>query len=481
MELSLVPIPADPAAQTRSHQPRPEGTGMDTQTAALAAPATALAAADPIAVERARAAGIVTLARKLSLGDAFAQQHVASGTGLDAAREAAFELVAARQEATPTHSQRVELVADHDAPDAMQRAMGLALAHKASAGAVPLAPEAQRFVGCSQADLARTFLEHRGERVTGRSGEDVLKRAWKVRGGGHTTSDFAGVYETATQAIVLTMFDRSRSELLAACSRVTVPDLQKYRRIRLGEGPMPKKINQQGEVTYGATGEEYEYGKVDSYAINANISREMQLNDRNDQWGQFLMNYGQGAAALEAKLIADVFTGNPNLRDGTAVWDAAARGNDNTTPATLGAASLQSARATLRGFKNVNKGEPLNLGARFLIVPAALEGDARVYMASEYLAAPSTGANPVRGMAEVLVDPRLDVASTKRWWLFPGPDVAPVVEVAHLDGTRAGSSTDGAPVVETFSEADTLGLTIRLVYDVGVAAVGWRSVRSITP
>ncbi|MFZ1426938.1 MAG: hypothetical protein WAS21_09245, partial [Geminicoccaceae bacterium] len=104
-ELSLVPIPADVGTQTRSQPNHREGIGMDLPTAAPAAPAAVQTVADPTAVERERASGITLVARKLKLGQEFAEHHIAVGTPLEKVRELAYDLVATRQEATPTHSQ----------------------------------------------------------------------------------------------------------------------------------------------------------------------------------------------------------------------------------------------------------------------------------------------------------------------------------------------------------------------------------------
>lgn len=487
MEISLVPIPADPGAQVRALDPAAAGRGAtlgdDSMTTAAASPAPTAPAAlpDPVAADRARSGQILELAERHNLGADFAQRHVAAGTSLEAFRAAAFDMIATRQEAAPTHSQRAVIVDDHDAPDAMARAMAGALAHRASAGLVPLEGGSSRFAGHTPLDLARTWLEHRGGRsAAGLSAAEIMRRAVQLRAGGsHTVSDFPGLYGQATQAIALAAFDRGRSDLLPCCSRLTVPDLTTYRRLRLGEGPLPQPIGESGEVTYASTGEEYEFIKADSYAINYSITREMLLNDRLGLWGQFAITFGQGAAAREAGLIAAVFTSNPNLRDGLPVWGSG-RGNVQSVAMTFSQLALNDARALLRGLPTVDGGAPANLAPAWLVVPAKYEGEARTLMAAEYTGGPAIDPNSVRGMAQVVTDARIDAATVGHFWLLPDPVVAPCVEVVHLDGSRPGSTTDGAPLVESFEGPDVLGQVQRLVFDVGAAAVGWRSVRGTT-
>ncbi len=45
--------------------------------------------------------------------------------------------------------------------------------------------------------------------------------------------------------------------------------------------------------------------------------------------------------------------------------------------------------------------------------------------------------NPVRSAAEVIVDARLDAASTLSWYLTADPNVFDTIEVGYLDGIAA--------------------------------------------
>ncbi len=45
--------------------------------------------------------------------------------------------------------------------------------------------------------------------------------------------------------------------------------------------------------------------------------------------------------------------------------------------------------------------------------------------------------NPVRGAAEIIVDARLDDASTTAWYLAADPNVFDTIEVGYLDGVAA--------------------------------------------
>jgi hypothetical protein len=81
----------------------------------------------------------------------------------------------------------------------------------------------------------------------------------------------------------------------------------------------------------------------------------------------------------------------------------------------------------------------LNIRPSFLIVPAAQEDTARVLMTSETDPSKTNSRvpNPVRGAAEIIVDARLDDASTTAWYLAADPNTFDTIEVGYLDGIAA--------------------------------------------
>ena len=58
-------------------------------------------------------------------------------------------------------------------------------------------------------------------------------------------------------------------------------------------------------------------------------------------------------------------------------------------------------------------------------------------------AAQSGNVNPLAGMLEIVVDPRLDTYSATTWYGSSSPDVLPGIEYSYLEGGEEG------PTVET--------------------------------
>ncbi len=101
IEISAVPIPADPGAQVRA-APAADETLYDC-VVTRAEPAAMLGAPlapaqDAIAQERARTQGIIATTRQLRLPGDLADKHVAEGTALDAFRSIAIDAAAATRD-----------------------------------------------------------------------------------------------------------------------------------------------------------------------------------------------------------------------------------------------------------------------------------------------------------------------------------------------------------------------------------------------
>jgi len=116
------------------------------------------------------------------------------------------------------------------------------------------------------------------------------------------------------------------------------------------------------------------------------------------------------------------------------------------------------------------EGVTLNITPAFLIVPVALEGQAKVLMNSEtdITQANSQVPNAVRGLAQVIADARLDAVSTTTWYLVANPNQFDVLEVAYLEG-------NAQPTLEEQAAWVTDGISYKVRLDAGVKALDYRT------
>jgi hypothetical protein len=134
-------------------------------------------------------------------------------------------------------------------------------------------------------------------------------------------------------------------------------------------------------------------------------------------------------------------------------------------------------KALMRVMKGENTPEGtessdiLNLMPAYLVVPAALETTAEVLINSIYDPA-SSGAgtfNSTRSL-QLVVEPVLDAASAKAFYLFANPTRIETVEVTFL----AGQET---PQVREVRDEHTLASTYYILQSVAAKALDYRGVQ----
>jgi hypothetical protein len=182
------------------------------------------------------------------------------------------------------------------------------------------------------------------------------------------------------------------------------------------------------------------------------LGRAAGLSIEIDVYAQLLLNSGLGPTQSDAQPL---FHAN--------------RANVGTGSA-LAAAAIDADRVLMAKQRDPWGNEYLDLRPAILLVPVELGGQSRVVNDSQY--DPDTVANKsqmkpnlVRGLFRDVVDtPRL---SGTRRYLFADPSIAPVFEVAFLEGQTA-------PVLESRDGWRVDGTEMRVRLDYGVAAVDYR-------
>ena len=173
LEVSIVPVPADPGAHFRNGDPHMEQQEQ-----------TAERQAAPAQETRAQVnAEIRQIAETAGLTRAWADQQIDAEATADAARTAAFEAMRTRSAQTTTRTARAEITVDHTDPAVIATRAGEALFARSNPGHT-LSAEARPWAHMSIPDLARDCLRRAGITGTGMATESVITRAL------HSTSDF---------------------------------------------------------------------------------------------------------------------------------------------------------------------------------------------------------------------------------------------------------------------------------------------------
>jgi HK97 family phage prohead protease len=440
------------------------------------------------ASERGRVAEIRRLVRRTKLGDALADKFIEDGTTVDAVRAAVLDHLAAEDEAVPT-SQHTRFEALDDAREKFQRGAAAWLIQKA--GVVGAIRDAQRlrpdsaafqnltfdpgeFRGMSLLDLARESLERSGVKTRSFDKMRLVEAALSQRGahGFNSTSDFANILENVLHKTLLAAYAITPDTWEKFCYRGSVTDFRPHPRYRLGSFGRLDAVNEHGEFKSKSIPD------AEKQSISATtkgnviaLSRQSIVNDDMSAFSRLATQLGRGAKlSIEMDVYAALALNagmGPALSDGNALFHAT-HNNINGTAAGVTVVGLAADRVVMASQKDPSANEILDLRPHCLVVPVAQEFDAKVLNEAQY--DPDTAnklqkPNACRGLFTYVVGtPR--ISGTRRY-VFADPNVAPVLEVAFLDG-------QSEPFLDVMNGWRVDGVEYKVRLDYGVAPIDFR-------
>lgn len=491
VEASLVTFPADPAATTRSSSIMPDVVTAPPEAAAppemvafqpcpdcatpkgcgkagfcvadeeAAATETSVAASEETTRAMPRQQ-VRALQRSLGLGDGWAASLITRGATEQEVRAAAFAALATGVQGVRPDQPRIQVLRSADDPYTRAQLMGEAL-YVRSAGAGTLSEPARQYANATPADMGRELLSLRGVSTVGMAPAAIITRSL------NSTSDFPIILGEVIGRTLRTAYAAAPSGIRAAARVASARDFRTKTSVQLSEAPTLKKLSEAGEITAGSMAEASETYRVETFARKVGITRQALVNDDVGAFFDLARHFGKAAAETEAQELVALLVKNagagPVLGDGSPLFHAS-RGNIAASGAAISDASLSAARASMRTRKGLS-GQIISAPPKYLVVPAALETTAEKWLTA-IQAASALDVNPFGGKLELLVEPRLDAVSATRWYLCADPAVIDGLEIAYLTGSSG-------PLVEPVKDADTDGVTLKVLHDFGVGFVEWRS------
>lgn len=447
MEISFVPVPADPGATVRNI-PKMENENPTPET-----PAT------PAAQTRAQTnEAIRSLAAQSGLDADWSNKLIDAEASIESARAAALEAMQARQATVRVASPASE------SPEALTRNLSEALFARMT-GAAP-AEQARQYMGHSLADDARAILVSRGQSVTGMSREAILERAM------HTTADFPNMVTATGNRMLRAAYEVAQSPLKLISRQTTAADFRPINRLQVGEVGGLQKLTESGEIKSVTRGEAKEAYSLETAAAMFSLSRKALINDDLNAFGDWSRTAGRQAAEYEAKTLVALLESNPVMHDGKALFHAdhgnlAAAGGGILEYNTAGEAelgALSDARLAMRMQKGLDGVTPIAATPKYLLMHPARETEAEQALA--VINAHAVGdVNPFGGKLQLLVEARLTDESA--WYVMADPAQIACFEHAYLSGAQG-------PQIATREGWNTLGMEMRVVLDFGAGAVDWR-------
>jgi hypothetical protein len=430
--------------------------------------------------ERARVQGIQTALRTAKLEPAFADQLVKDGKTLDEARTAIFAKMAETEEKAETRNTHVTFGEDarekwlRGAANWLIVRSGLASIVAKHEGIKESEMNPGEFRGLSLLELARQVLEQAGRQVRGLDKMRLVAEAFTVRGViTQSTSDFAVLLENVMHKVVQAAYATTPDTWTRFCGTSTVSDFRAHNRYRLGSFGALDALNESGEFKRKSIPDAEKASITAATKGNIiNVSRQMIVNDDMNAFSSLSSKLGRAAkmsVEIDVYALLALNAGlGPTQSDAQPLFHAN-RSNVGASAA-LSAAAIDADRVVMASQKDPSLNEFLDLRPSVLLLPVGLGGQARIINQSQY--DPDAVVNKAQMKPNVVVGLFGDVVDTPRItgtrrYLFADPSIAPVIEVAFLDGQQN-------PVLETKDGWDVDGAEIKVRLDYGVGAVDFR-------
>jgi hypothetical protein len=340
-------------------------------------------------------------------------------------------------------------------------AVEAALLHRFDPNAHALEGAAREWRGMSLLEMGRSFLEAEGIRVRGLSRDEIATRAL------HSTSDFPYILAGVANKTLRKAYDTAPRTFMPFCRQVSAGDFKNMYRVQLGEAPALEKVNESGEFKRGSIAEGQETYRVETYGKIFAISRQVLINDDLDAFTRVPQLFGTSAANLESDTVWGIFIDNPQMADSKALFHSGHK-NLAGTGAKLTVDAIGEARAAMAKQTGLDGKTVLNIRPFFVIVPASLEMEAEKLVAQNLVPGKTADVVPasIRTLA-IIAEARLDAASAIAWYMAANPSQIDTIEYAYLEG-QAGV------YIETRVGFDVDGVEVKARLDFGAKAIDWR-------
>lgn len=471
VEISVVPVPADPTASTRQQ----ETTMPTSETRPAGNPdideMIRSAGRESTEKERKRVEAMINLARSMNVDNdsfVFVQEEVRRGTSMPDFRNLCLERKIEQEESTPTDT-TVDTRNSEAIVDMQRQAMEDAIFARMS-GTKP-SEEARQFMGFRLEDFARGLIEAKGVNTRGMTREDLfLGGHYSRMRPAHGTSDFPNLLQGAGRRTLMASYENAQSKLKTVIAKPsTATDFRPKTAIKISDGGPLEKVNEHGEVKSFSRSEVAESYKIDTFSAIFSLTRQALINDDLGAFTQWATTAGRKAAITEGKLLAKLLAENswagPTMAEDNKALFHADHNNLAGAPDGLDLDGLKAARKAFLKQTDIDGETRINISPKYLLVPTDLEVDAKQLLSTTY---PTTyeDSNSFANDLVPISDPWLD-DQPNAWYLWADPTILPVIEYSYLSGSEG-------PQIAVREGFDTLGSDFRVTLDFGCGAVDFR-------
>ncbi len=418
------------------------------------------ARAEATGQERERIREIDAMLERYNCQD-MARDLIVGGKTVSAAREAVMDKIFERSK-NPGYS---GIQMGLDEKDKFRSAANDALWLRAGHAIQSPAPGAQDLRGYTMVEMARECLRMSGIRYSG-SVKEMVGRAL-------TSSDFPNILANLANRSMQAGWNGAQETWPIWAGTGSVSDFKLHYDNALSEHDDLEEVGEDGEIKYGKFTEKTpETYRAVTYAKKFRVTRVAIINDDLSALTELPAKRAEAANRKVGDVVYAVITGNGNMGDGYAIFDATHHKNDVVTSGLLGVPGVTTIAEGIRAMgvqKDIGGKRRLNIRPEFFLAPKALEGSSEVFFKSDRFGSneASTRVNPYSGDYFTRVyESRLDDDSVTAYYLLG--QKGKTVKVVFLNGVQA-------PIMEMQQPGFTIeGFEYAVAIDAGAYAVDYR-------
>ena len=482
MELSLVGVPFDSKAQTRSISVDHPMTEDLTKAGGDPAPIDAQRSVDPApqpqpvaaasadaelqrtATELRRERDLLRLGQDAGLTAEQTQALIDSGKPVMECSREAVRLMRQRIEGDTVigHPARVEVT--RDSGDTLLRGIAAGLEARVRPGVLKgeAADLGREYRSYTLLELTRQYLDSRGVNTRGMSKTELVTRGF------HSTSDFPLLFSNLAGKTLDAAYQEEPHTWKPLCRQRNLPDFKEANDLIVAGALTPEPLLEGGEYKAGTLQEAQHTWKLATFARKVTVTRQSIINDDLSALERVPEMLGRGFRRLESNIIWELITGDAITSvDGLALFKAA---HNNSSVQTITTTGFNAAKKAMRKQTDI-AGNTINLSPSYMMVPTDLEATALQFLfPTGFAPAARTGdAGPVSVQTagvQLIVEPRLDGSATT-WYLAASPGAVEGIVYGYLAGEEG-------PTVTTTEKRDPDGVELLARFDFGAAVKDYR-------
>jgi hypothetical protein len=357
------------------------------------------------------------------------------------------------------HPARVEVT--RDSGDTLLRGIEEGLSARVQVGK-PMTDLGREFRSYTLLEMTRQYLESRGVNTRGMSKTELVQRGF------HSTSDFPLLFSNLAGKTLDAAYQEEPHTWRPIARQRNLPDFKDANDLIVAGALTPEPLLEGGEYKAGTLQEAQHTWKLATYARKVTVTRQSIINDDLSALERVPEMLGRGFRRLESNLIWELITGDAITSvDGLPLFKTA---HANSSAQTITTSGFNAARKAMRKQTDI-AGNTINLTPSYMMVPTDLESTALQFLfPTGFAPAERTGGDgPVTAQTagvQLIVEPRLDGSATT-WYLAASPGAVEGIVYGYLAGEEG-------PTVTTTEKRDPDGVELLARFDFGAAVKDYR-------